>query len=210
MLIGLCLMFLLTACSGESTKEMIYEHLEEAVKLEESFANQQEEINQLEQQEQELYAQIIDLKINEMDKIQELSQQAIGIIEKRTEKMNLEKDSIDASKEEFVKIENLIEKLDDQDLKEKANEMYDVMINRYNAYDQLHQSYMDSLKLEKELYELLQDETVTQEQLSDHIEKVNKTYEEVISENNQFNADTVMYNDLKKEFYDMADLDVTY
>lgn len=210
LLIGLCFILLLSACSGESTIEMIYEHLEEAVKLEENFAKQQEDINQLEQQEQELYAQIIDLQMNEMDKIKELSQQAIGIIEERKEKMNLEKESIDASKEEFTKIENLIEELDEAALKEKAQEMYDVMSNRYQTYDQLHQAYMNSLELEKELYELLQDENVTQEQLSTHIENINKTYEEVISENDQFNAETVAYNDLKKEFYEMAELDVTY
>lgn len=210
LLIGLCFILLLSACSGESTIEMIYEHLEEAVKLEDNFAKQQEDINQLEQQEQELYAQIIDLQMNEMDKIKELSQQAIGIIEERKEKMNLEKESIDASKEEFTKIENLIEELDEAALKEKAQEMYDVMSNRYQTYDQLHQAYMNSLELEKELYELLQDENVTQEQLSTHIENINKTYEEVISENDQFNAETVAYNDLKKEFYEMAELDVTY
>lgn len=210
LLIGLCFILLLSACSGESTREMIYEHLEEAVKLEDNFAKQQEDINQLEQQEQELYAQIIDLQMNEMDKIKELSQQAIGIIEERKEKMNLEKESIDASKEEFTKIENLIEELDEEALKEKAQEMYDVMNNRYQTYDQLHQAYMNSLELEKELYELLQDENVTQEQLSTHIENINKTYEEVISKNDQFNAETVAYNDLKKEFYEMAELDVTY
>ncbi|WP_164669168.1 YkyA family protein [Virgibacillus doumboii] len=201
---------LLTACSGTSTSEQIYNHLEKAVELEATFEEQQDPIVELEKKEQEIYAQIIDLGMDEFDKIKELSKQAIDTIEKRSEKIELEKESIQASKEEFTKIESMIKDLEDKKVKKKAEEMYSVMMDRYEAYDKLNKAYSDSLKLEKELYTMLQKEDLEQETLTDHIKKVNKSYEKVIEANEKFNKFTTEYNKLKEAFYEAAGMNVEY
>ncbi|WP_245835724.1 YkyA family protein [Virgibacillus ndiopensis] len=201
---------LLSACTGASTKDEIYDHLEKAVTLEDAFEKQQDSIVKLEKEEQQLYSQIIDLGMEEFDKIKELSKQAIESIEKRTDKINLEKDSIDASKDEFTEIKDLIADLEDKTVKKKANEMYDVMMKRYDAYDNLNKSYIDSLKLEKELYTMLQDKDMKQEKLTEHISKINESYQKVLNANEKFNAYTTDYNALKKEFYDLAGIEVKY
>lgn len=209
-LISLCSILVLTACDGSSTTEKIYNHLEEAVSLEETFEEQQHSIVQLEKKEQELYSKIMDLGMDKFEKIKELSNEAIQSIEKRSEKVELEKESIESSKEEFMKIKDLIAKLENKKVQEKANKLYDVMMKRYNAYEKLNQAYTKSLTLEIELYQMLQKKDVKQEDLSEHIAKINDSYKKVLDANDAFNNYTKEYNNLKKEFYKIAELNVEY
>src|SRR5690625_1355447 len=99
---------ILSACSGTSPQAKIYEHLEKAVSLEEGFEEQQDEITALEKQEQQIYSQIIELDMSEFEQVKELSQEAIDIIKQRSDKITLEQESISASREEFEKIDDLI------------------------------------------------------------------------------------------------------
>jgi len=204
------LIFILSACNKASTQDKIYEHLEEAVKLETSFEEQQEQITSLEQEEQEIYNQITDLNMDEFDQIKELAQEAINIIEDRAEKINIEKESISSSQAEFEKIKPLIDDLKNEDLQNKAEEMYSIMMDRYEAYDLLHKAYLQSLEEEKNLYTLLQDEDVSEDDLKDQIAIINDTYQEVLDGNEQFNDKTVTYNELKREFYENSNIEVTY
>ncbi|UJL47800.1 YkyA family protein [Virgibacillus sp. NKC19-16] len=209
-ILSISLSTILAGCSGESTEQQIHNHLEEAVSLEEGFEQQQEEITELEKQEQELYSQLIDLGTDEFDQIQEISQQAIDIVDQRSEKIELEKESIDASQEEFNQVSDLIEDLEEEETKAKAEEMYNVMDNRYTAYDDLYTAYTESLELERELYTMLQQEDLEQETLTDHINTINESYQQVLEANEQFNEYTVEYNALKQEFYELAGIDVEY
>ncbi|GAB3068271.1 YkyA family protein [Virgibacillus ainsalahensis] len=201
---------ILAACNSESAEMQIHNHLEEAVELEEGFEQQQSEITELERQEQELYSQIADLGMDEFEQIQEISQQAIEVIDQRADKIELEKESIEASKEEFNKTEGLIEDLEDEEIKAKAENMYEIMNNRYGSYNDLYAAYTSSLELEKELYTMLQEEGLEQETLTDHIKIINDSYQQILDANEQFNNETVEYNALKQEFYDAAEINVEY
>ncbi|MBH0228981.1 YkyA family protein [Halobacillus sp. KCTC 3957] len=202
----------LTACTGSSAQEEIYDHLEKAVTLEETFREQQKPLVQLENKEQELYNQIIDLSMNEFDKIKELSKEAAGIVEQRQEKLKLEKESIESAKEEFDQIKPLIDdiKEENQEAKEKAEQLYETMQKRYDSYQKLYASYEEALKLDSELYQMLQKEDLTEEELQKQIEAINESYNQVLEANEEFNQYTEEYNQLKKEFYQALDIEVTY
>ncbi|TFJ94510.1 YkyA family protein [Lentibacillus salicampi] len=204
------LVIFLSACNGTATSEQIYNHLEKAVELENTFEEQQDPIVKLEQKEQEIYSQIIDLSMEKFDEMKKLSGQALDNIEARKEKINLEKESIEASKEEFSNVEGMIKDLEEDATKEKADDMYSVMMDRYDAYDKLHQVYTESLTLEEELYKMLQQEDLEQDKLSEHITKLNESYQKVIDANQAFNELTTEYNALKEEFYKAAEIDVEY
>lgn len=204
------LFIVLTGCSSQSTEEQIHNHLEEAVALEEEFENQQSVITDLESQEQEIYSQIIDLGMDDIEQIKELSSEALSIIDEREEKIELEKESIESSQKEFSNIDDLISKIEDADLKEKAEKMYEVMDNRYSVYAELNEAYLTSLEKERKLYTMLEKENLEQKELTNHINSINETYEQVLDLNEQFNNYTVEYNALKKEFYEAAELDIAY
>lgn len=201
---------MLVACNHKTVEEEIYTYLEEAVKLEEEFIDKQDEITMLEAEEQEIYNEIIDLGTDDWKRIQELSQTALNNINQRRELIILEKQSIESSQNEFQKTEELIKEIEDKVLEKKSEDMYEKMINRYEAYYKLNDAYLSSLELETELYEMLQNENLKQEKLTNHIEKINKSYEKVLEVNEKFNEYTLEYNDLKKEFYEEAGFEVTY
>lgn len=207
--IGLFLI-ILTACSGGRVEEQIHSRLEETVVLEQEFEAQQSDITELEKQEQKIYAQVIDLSMEEFDEITELSQEAIKIIEERSEKIDAERESIVSAREEFEQIEGLLEDIEAENVRTKGEEMYQTMVARYDIYDELYEAYKESLKLENELYTMLQEEGVEQQELNDHIEMVNETYGKILDANDEFNELTIEYNNLKQEFYEEAGMEVTF
>ncbi len=201
---------LIVAGCGDTPESQIYNQLEEAVQLEEGFQQQQEAITQLETKEHDLYNQIIELGIDEFDKIKDLAQQALTSIEERTEKIKMEKESLATSREAFTKVESFVQDIKDTEVKEKAEKLYDTMISRYDAYDKLNKAYNESLSLEKQLYEMLQLEDLDQAALQEQIEKINVKYQEIIKANEEFNSFTNEYNELKKGFYEQANINVKY
>lgn len=200
----------LVACTGESVEEQMYQHMEESVRLESEFVAQQEPLSELERKEQEIYQEISELSVEEFDQIKELADLAIESIEQRKELIEAELSSIENSKKEFDKIKPLVEGLDDEELKAVAIELLDMMEERYQAYLTLHEAYQTSLDYDTELYELLKKEDLEEPEFTEQIEKVNGQYQVIIDSNGAFNDATETFNSMKREFYNLTDLNITY
>ena len=209
-LAGLLILVLgLTGCLNNGTpEEKIYETLEEVASMEEDFKKQQEPLQKLEEEDNELYGKIIQLGMKELEEIQSLSNDAIEGIEERKELMEKEKEAIDKAKERFKDVEDQIEELEDASLKAKANELKEIMTNRFDEYDELYKHYTTSLTHENELYTLFKKEDVAKEELEEKIESINKTYNSLMDSNKAFNDLTNEYNEKKIAFYKDAKLDV--
>lgn len=210
MIVMLMFIAVLNACGDDSTVEHIYEHLEETVVLEEDFHTYKDEITALEKKEQDIYEQIIDLTAEEFEQIKQLATEALETIEQRSNHLDKEQESIQASEKEFEKIKPLIDELTEDDVKNKANEMYDVMMERYRAYDDLYEVYKQSLELEKELYTLLKDEDTIQKEVTNQVADINEKYNEIHEAVDAFSLYTTQYNELKKGFYEVAQLNVVF
>lgn len=212
---GICMAILLLAslflsgCLNQETPaEQMYTVLEDVVAAEKVFEEQQSPLVELEKQEQELYDQIIALSMKEFNEIQKLSDKAITSANQREEHMKEEKQSIDASKEEFQKVPEIIEEMEDEKLKDKAQQLYDIMMERYELHNDLYSQYTDALSNDKKLYELFKTEDLTLEQLEEQITVINESYEKVLAANKKFNEKTAAYNETKLSFYKDAGLDV--
>ncbi|MCT1904753.1 YkyA family protein [Oceanobacillus sojae] len=203
-------LLLVTACSSKSSEEKIHDHLEEAINLEEDYETLQGEIGELELQEKEIFNQIVDLDMEQFDEIQKKSKEAVELSNQKQEKLGEERESIEASEEEFVQVESIITDLEDENVKQDAEEMYEIMTNRYAAYYDLNDTYQTSVEQEIELYEMLQLEELEQEEVTAHLEALNENYEKIISLNEEFNQLTAEYNDAKRAFYEASDLNVSY
>lgn len=200
---------LLTGC-GKSPEEEIYNHLESAVSLEAVFEEQQQPLVELEKKEQDIYEKIIKLGMSEFDEIKALSQEAIEVVNERESRIEKEKESIDASKEEFLLTESKVDNLKDEKVRLNAEELMKVMNNRYESYNKLYTYYKDAIALDRELYEMFQKEELTLEQLENQVKKINEMYDNVVKENEKFNELTDTYNKKKKEFYIAAELNVVF
>lgn len=200
---------MLTGC-GLATEEEIYNHLEKAVSLETVFEEQQQPLVELETKEQNLYEKIIQLGMSEFDEIKVLSKQALAIIDEREARIEKEKESINASEQEFLLIESKVEKIKETGVKQKAEELLKAMKNRYETYDLLYGHYKEAILLDRQLYDMFQQEDLTLQQLEEQINKINEMYDNIVKANEKFNELTDTYNVKKREFYEAAGLDVVF
>jgi len=203
----LAISFLLTGCvSKEKTTERMYQALENIVEAEKAFEEQQEPLVELEKQEKEIYNQIMALGLKQHDEIVKLADEALSIIDKRREHLQKEIDSINASKTEFKNAEEIRNEIDNPEQKKKATELLDIMSNRYKIHDKLAKEYSSALDNDKELYQMLKNESISYEKLEDHVTILNTIYQKVYNANEEFNELTAQYNEKKLEFYEEAGL----
>jgi hypothetical protein len=201
--------FLLTGCiSRESSAEKLYQVLENVVDAEKEFEEQQEPLVELERQEKEIYNEIMTLGMKQHEKIVTLSDEALSIIEKRKNHLQLEIDSINASKTEFKKAEEIISDIKDSEQKKKAEDLSKIMKKRYQLHNRLSKEYSSALDRDKELYLMLKEESILYDKLEAHVADLNTTYQKVLEANEEFNDVTAQYNEKKLEFYKQAGLNL--
>lgn len=201
-------LFMVGCSSKVNPAEEIYHHLEAAVNLEAQFEQQQELLSNAELKEYELYEEILNLA--DLEEIKFLANEAKQIALTRKEMIEKEKQSIVEAYEEFTQVTPIIETFEDENLKQLASELVTIMNERYETYLTLFKEYKEAIDLDIELYVLVQKEDLTIDELEAQHEKVNASYERVNHYKEQFNLFTVQYNDLKRNFYQTADLEVVY
>lgn len=201
---------LLGACSEKhNVAEDMYTHLERSVELEAPFTNAQKELVQLEQQENELYRQMIEINMNELEQVNELADEALDLVEERRSLLELEMESVQAAKNEFDEIEQYIEDLDEEP-RALADDLIETMNHRYDTFLELYEAYIASLDEDATLYEMLKNEELVKEELDEQVDKVNASYSNVKTAQESFNEYTNDFNELKRQFYEAAGLEVSY
>lgn len=201
------LIVIFAGCTKEKTSvEKMYDVLEKVVSAEKEFEEQQNPLVTLEKKEKEIYDQIIKLGMKEYNQIVKLSDEALLLADQRKEHMEKETNSMKESEKEFKKAANIKDKFEDTALTKLANELYEIMMERYKAHDELNIEYNEALKNDKELYEMFKNKDLPLEDLEAQVNKLNETYKRVYTANEKFNMLTEQYNDKKLSFYKQAGL----
>lgn len=201
------LIFILSGCTEKKTPtEKMVDVLEAVVTKEKVFEDQQDPLVTLEKQEKEKYDQIIQLGMKKYDQIAKLSDEAIILADKRTELFEKETKSLKESEKEFNKAAKIKSELDDPALEKITNDLVEIMMNRYQAHEELYTEYTDAIRYDKELYGMLKNKDLPYDQLEEQINKLNETYKKVLEANEKFNIFTEQYNDKKLSFYQKAGL----
>lgn len=199
----------LAGCMDRQTpEEKMFEELEKVVSTEKVFEDQQDPLVELEKQEKEIYEQIISLGMKEYDQIVKLADEALKIADKREDHIEKEKESIKKSEQEFKNVSKITEDIEEPSLKKQAAELQATMKERYKIHDELYKNYKQGIQYDKELYEMLKDKDLSFEKLEEQINKVNKVYESVLKNNQEFNDKTDQYNKEKMDFYKKAGIEV--
>ncbi|WP_187367027.1 YkyA family protein [Bacillus andreraoultii] len=200
-IVYLFLVLLLLSSCFERTEKKIYQTLEDVVKLEEGFKKEQEPLIKLEEEEKAIYDKIIDTGFKEREKINKLADKAIDLSNQRLEHLDLERESIIKAEKKFITIKKLINRIDDKDMKVEAENLYDLMANRYKVHEQLYKKYSDGIKSDQKLYHAFKDDETTLSELEKSISEINNNYEQVYQLNEEFNKLTNNYNEAKLKFY---------
>ncbi|WP_040204731.1 YkyA family protein [Neobacillus jeddahensis] len=206
----IALIFILTGCMEKKTPvDKMYDVLEAVVSKEKVFEEQQDPLVNLEKQEKEKYDQIIELGMKEYDQIVKLSDEALTLADKRKGHMEKETKSLNESEKEFQKVADLKGELDDLELTKIADELYDIMNQRYRSHEELYREYSNAIKYDQELYRMFKDKDLPIADLETQINKLNETYKKVFEANEKFNKYTEQYNEKKMSFYKKAGLQTT-
>jgi hypothetical protein len=201
------IIFILSGCAEKKTTiEKMYDVLENVVDKEKVFEQQQEPLVTLEKQEKDVYDQIIKQGMKEYDQIVKLSDEALALADKRKDRLEKETTSLKESEQEFSKVADLKGQLEDPALKELANDLYIIMMKRYEAHRELYKQYSLALQYDKELYQMFKNKNLPLEDLEAQINKLNESYKKVYAANDQFNKYTEQYNEKKLTFYKKAGL----
>ena len=200
--------FLLAGCWWEDPVDSLHAAFEKVVDLEKPFQKEQKSLKSLEQTESKLYDKMMKLNMDDFAQVVENTEKALTSADKRERHLKSEKESIDKAKKEFEAHKASVEKIDDQKVRKKAESAASYMEKRYLAYDNLYKSYQNALGLDKELYKLLQNKGAGLNELEAQLNKINKSYDEVLKQNERFNTYTTDYNKAKKDFYRAAGFDV--
>lgn len=192
---------LLGCQQNDEAVENIYDHLTATVIIEEDFEIYQEKINELESKEHDLYNKIIALGDDEKAEIKELTDEALHILDEKVSYIQLIKETLNESREEFEKIEPFIDQINDETQFDYVSKMFQSMTKRYSSYDDVYNSYVDSVRLTNELYEGFSSEDFTASDIYTLIGNINDSYESIMEANEKFNQETILYNSLKEDFY---------
>jgi hypothetical protein len=199
-----------TSLSGclprEKAAEKLYSVLESVAGNEKGFEQVQDPLVQKEKKEKTLYDKIIELNTNQYNDKVKISDEALTMVNDRKKYMETETNSLQQSEKEFKKAELLINKMDDNKLKNEANQLYDLMISRYKAHQALSKEYLTGVSEDQKLYTMFKNKNASIENLEGQIEKLNSIYKNIYSANDQFNQLTQQYNAKKLKFYKDAGL----
>lgn len=205
----LVFVFILSGCiSEQSSAEKLYKALEKVAAAEKQFEEQQEPLTVLEKQERDIYNKIMALGMKQHDEIVKLADEALVMVEKREDHLIKETESIKKSEEEFKKVGEIKEQLEEPKQKQKADELFDIMLKRYQAHSQLAKDYSEALVKDKELYTLLKNKNISFQELEKQVTTLNETYQKVLKVNEEFNTLTDQYNAKKLEFYQVSGLEI--
>ncbi|MDP4103384.1 MAG: YkyA family protein [Bacillota bacterium] len=199
-----------TSLSGclprEKAAEKLYSVLESVAGNEKGFEQVQDPLVQKEKKEKTLYDKIVELNTNQYNDKVKISDEALTMVNDRKKYMETETNSLQQSEKEFKKAELLINKMDDNKLKNEANQLYDLMISRYKAHQALSKEYLTGVSEDQKLYTMFKNKNASIENLEGQIEKLNSIYKNIYSANDQFNQLTQQYNAKKLKFYKDAGL----
>lgn len=201
-------MAILAACSGEQPAEIMYDHLEESVQIEKEIEAKQDPLMNAEKKEVDLYEEM--LTLSSVEEIKSLADKAIDSAGERREIMDEEKSLIEESYTTFLEVEPTVEDINEEDIKQAANELVETMDKRYDSYQKLYEEYIKSIDQDIRLYEMVKNEEVEVEELQEQHDVANEGYNKITQLNEQFNQLTNEYNDAKINFYELSELDVVF
>ena len=191
----------LQGCSNQNNRDKAFTYLEKSASQESGFNDQQNPLIEEEKAEQGLYEKIMDLDITKYDQIKEYSDQALKHIDAREKIMKKEKVSIDKAYNTYKEAEPYIKKIDNKEAKSHAEKMMANMDKRYKAFQDLYNTYMNSIHYDRDLFKMLEDKNLTKDTLEKHLTKVNDAYKKIDEQKDRFNRLTDSFNDEKKQFY---------
>lgn len=194
---------LLSACSiGTSVEQQLSDSLTKIYEEEQGYRDAQAKLAELEKKEQLTFNQTMELTQEQKEKVgAKVEEMKLSLTERLT-LLKEENDSIKGAQESLSSLDKIVEEAKEDQIKSSVSELQATMDARYEAHDVVSDEYQKLTDLQSDLYEMLANEETQQEELQEHVTKVNVQNELVQSAINAFNDATKKINDQKESVYD--------
>lgn len=194
-LLFVCPVLFLTACNNAETElNEFYEEFSDSMAEEQELVSLNENYNALESTKAELQNDLNNATIEEINSI---SQNLLDNTDERLALLEEEGELMASSNEAFDGAREAAENISDEDYKQEAESLVNAMDNRYDAHENMTNTYVQALESEKTLFEYLTKEDITQDTIDEHLNTIAEYNEPIDEALSSFSAETEKINKLK-------------
>lgn len=202
-----CVLFLVGCQSDEKEAENIQDKLNEAAVYEEDFQANQESLEAYRDKEQSIYEDIIQGDIQERDAILEQADEGKTCLKKQNELVIEGQDYMEKAYETSTSIKSNIEQIEDKQEQDQAAELLNVIKERKGEIESYFDLYEDQLHTLYTFYEALESDDAPLDDMSQQIDEVNDTNEDMEDHLKSFNQATETYNEEEAAYYNIVEED---
>lgn len=200
--LGLAVLFVAGCSSDEDELLDFYNAFQETVEVEKEIETVSEEFNSLENEKGELQESLQDASEEELPKV---SSELVENTDARIDQLDAEAGVMGESRSRMETSTQYIEEISNETNRDKAESLVEVMDARYQAHGDMIESYKSVLESEKEVFEYLGEEDVSQDEVDERLNSLNGQYEKVEETSAAFSEETGKVNELKKEIEDLIE-----
>ncbi|KAA9023900.1 YkyA family protein [Niallia endozanthoxylica] len=195
---------ILNGCQSDQKQAAnIQKTLEKAVEYEKDFAANQTELNEMRKNAQLLYNDLINLDINDKDKINQIIEEGFTYTKKQQQEVEEAKENFQKAYQTSSKIEKHIKKIKHDDQKNQATKLLTVMKERKKLIDSFFENYLENLKIQNTFYQQFKEENINLESLNEQITEINQRTQDMGETIQKFNQYTKQYMEAEKAYFQM-------
>ncbi|PTK62677.1 hypothetical protein BUZ20_02100 [Staphylococcus haemolyticus] len=192
---------LLAGCTTDKKEVKAYnENIQKAFDKEQSINSISKKLNSLEEKKQGLYKKA---NSDNEDTRKKAADDILENIKQRQETFDKEVSTLNDSEKQFKKGESHIDEIKSDDKKKEVKQLDDAVKNKYKVHDEYASAYKNVLEKEKDLFELITQDGVTQSQVDEKNDALNKAQKNF---QNKFKDYSKAMNTVNKEKQDVDNL----
>lgn len=202
MIAGLVLAMMVTAGCSSDEDELLdfYNAFQKTVEVEKEIETVSEEFDSLESEKGELQESLENASREELP---EISAQLVENTDARIEQLDAEVAVMGDSRSRMETSRQYIEEISNGSNREKAESLVEAMDARYKAHGDMIGSYKAVLESEREIFEYLGEEDVSQDEVDERLNSLSEEYQQVEENAAAFGEETEKVNEIKKEIEDV-------
>jgi Putative cell-wall binding lipoprotein len=200
----ICLFILFqSGCNKTIYKEQeVQQQLEKFESVDANMQEPQQELLKLEEEEKQVYEQLVALRVDEHTQMKVLTDQAKALLDQRKEMLEKERAAVQYSHQEFQQIDPFMKEVANEQAQQEWEKMKEVMGNRYSSYEELYSEYDAVLKEGGELYNVFLHSPLQVMEVENQIKKIDEKYKRLAELNQSFNNWTEKYYKEKNILYE--------
>ncbi|MBK3947139.1 YkyA family protein, partial [Staphylococcus haemolyticus] len=162
---------LLAGCTTDKKEVKAYnENVQKAFDKEQPINSISKKLNSLEEKKQDLYKKA---NSDNEETRKKAADDILDNIKQREDTFDKEIAALDDSKKQFNKGESHIKEIKSDDKKKELKELDDAVKNKYKVHDKYADAYKNVLDKEKDLFELIKQDGITQSQVDEKNDALN-------------------------------------